>query len=88
MENNIRYRLRRSIKQFRLIIDNDESDLLYAGKEDDIVFADILEVSNHGVGTMKFYFPDGRVIVGKQSVRNLLELHMIGNVFDGRFNTL
>ena len=95
----IRYRLKDTIASFRVILDDGtESELIHvhgrcnaktvAEQDKAIVFADVLEPSGaNALAKIKFYFPDGSIVIGRQFVRSFLELHHIGEPLDGRFNT-
>lgn len=85
----IRYKIHKYVAQMRLAnrvegkLINQEK-LLYFQQNYDY-FVDILETVDN-LAKMKIYMPDGQTNIGWQA-KDMLELHFVGDPFDGRFNS-
>lgn len=81
----IRYKIRKDRTCFYLAKDCECEQIIF-DHDRHIYFVDILEKKDQ-LCKMRIYMPDGRLIEGWQLIWDV-ELHHIGDVFDGRFNTI
>lgn len=89
--NKIRYRIASDISHLGMSFCDRYEDISKTKSEqvlfnpDVIYFVDILEVHDR-TAKLKIYMPDGRLVVGWQSL-DWIQLHHVDDPFDGRFNS-